>query len=56
MNEFSAVVIIAFFKMITLAVITTGVVILAEKEKSGWGWLIFLGILVASTSYKYVKD
>ena len=56
MNEFIAVILIAFFKMITLVAITFGVVILADNEKSGWGWLIFLGIAVATTSYKYTKD
>jgi uncharacterized membrane protein HdeD (DUF308 family) len=56
MNEFIAVILIAFFKMITLVAITFGVVFLADNEKSGWGWLIFLGVLVASTSYKYIKD
>jgi len=33
-----------------------GIVELAKLDKPGWGWLVFIAILVASTSYKYTKD
>ena len=56
MNEFIAVILIAFFKMITLLGLTAAIVYLIKEDKNGWGWLVFIAIMVISTSYKYVKD
>lgn len=55
-NEFVAVILIAFFKMITVLGLTAGIVYLCKEDKNGWGWLVFIAILVCSTGYKYVKD
>ena len=43
-------------RAITIICITAGVVHLAANDKPGWGWLIFLGVIVGSTSYRYIKD
>jgi hypothetical protein len=56
LDEFIAVILIALFKMITLLGLTAAIVYLIKEDKNGWGWLVFIAILVTSTSYKYVKD
>lgn len=33
-----------------------GAAYLAYNDKAGWGWMIFLAVIVASTSYKYTPD
>jgi len=56
MNELTALVLTVFFKSVTILGLGVGIVYLAEKDKPGWGWLVFLAIIVASTSIKYTKD
>jgi uncharacterized membrane protein HdeD (DUF308 family) len=56
MTEFSTVVCIALIKSITVLGLTYGIVTLSSQDKPGWGWLVFIAVLVASTSYRYVKD
>jgi hypothetical protein len=29
---------------------------LAVNDKQGWGWILFIAVLVASSSVKYTKD
>jgi hypothetical protein len=44
------------FKMIAICAAICGTVFLAYHGKDGWGWLIFLAVLIGSTSYKYTPD
>ena len=41
---------------IVVCACVAGTVYLAIHDKQGWGWLIFIAIISASTSFKYVKD
>jgi len=43
-------------RALVIIAITAGIVYLAANDKPGWGWLIVMGILVGSTSYRYIKD
>lgn len=43
-------------KAIMMCAGIAGVVFLAYHGKQGWGWLIFILILLASTSFKHTSD
>ena len=43
------------FKMISICMAIGGAVFLAYHGKEGWGWLIFLAVVLGSTSYKYTS-
>ena len=56
MSELNVMALALTLKAITIICLAGGVVYLAANDKPGWGWLIFLGVFVASTSYRYIKD
>ena len=56
MSELNVMALAIVVRALTIAVCVWGIVQLASQGKDGWGWLIFLAILIASTSYKYTKD
>ena len=56
MSELNVMALALTLRAITIISVTAGVVYLAANDKPGWGWLIVLGILVGSTSYRYIKD
>lgn len=56
MSELNVLALALTLRAITIIAVTAGVVYLSAKDKPGWGWLIFIGILVCSTSFKYIKD
>lgn len=56
MSELNVIALALVMRAITIVSIACGVVYLAANDKPGWGWLIFLAVIVGSTSYKYTKD
>lgn len=56
MNELTVLFFALLFKAVAVCAAIAGVVYLAYHEKAGWGWLIFLAVVLASTSYKYTPD
>lgn len=56
MSELTVLFFALVFKMISICVAIGGAVFLAYHGKEGWGWLIFLAVILGSTSYKYTPD
>lgn len=56
MTELNVMALALTLRTIAVICITAGVVCLEANDKPGWGWLILLGMLVGSTSYRYIKD
>lgn len=56
MSELTVLFFGLLFRMIALCAAIGGVVYLAYHGKEGWGWLIFVAVLIATTSYKYTPD
>lgn len=56
MSKLNVMALALTLRAFTIVSVVAGVVYLAANEKPGWGWLIFLGVLVGSTSYRYIKD
>ena len=54
MTELNVLALALIVRAITIISIAAGVVYLAANDKPGWGWLIVLGVLVGSTSYRYI--
>jgi len=52
MSELNVMALALTLRAITIMCITGGVVYLASENKPGWGWLIFLGVIFGSTSYR----
>jgi uncharacterized membrane protein HdeD (DUF308 family) len=56
MNEIEVMFYALLIRGVVLCSITAGVVILALNNKDGWGWLIVLGVILATTTYSYKPD
>lgn len=56
MTELNVIALALVIKVITLVACVWGIVMLASEGKDGWGWLVLLAVIVASTTYKYTKD
>jgi hypothetical protein len=56
MSELTVLFFALLFKAISLCAAVAGVVFLAYHGKDGWGWLIVVAILLATTNYKYTPD
>ena len=56
MSELNVLAFALFLRAVCVCVAIGGVVYLAYNDKPGWGWLIFLAICLAGTSYKYTPD
>jgi hypothetical protein len=56
MNEIEVMFYALLIRGVVLCVITAGVVFLAFNNKLGWGWLIVLGMILATTTYSYKPD
>jgi hypothetical protein len=56
MTEIHALFAAVVCKHLSLAVCVWGIVKLASEGKIGWGWIVVVAILIASTSYQYTKD
>ncbi len=56
MSELTVLFFAIFFKSLCLIAAIAGATFLIYHNKDGWGWLIFLAIIVGSTSYKYTPD
>jgi len=56
MSELNVMALALVLRAIVVCACVAGTVYLASHDKKGWGWLIVVAILVASTSYKYTKD
>lgn len=56
MSELTVLFFAILFKSLTICACIAGIVFLIHTDKQGWGWLVFLAILIGSTSYKYHPD
>ena len=56
MTEFGSVFSYMFFKCLMVCSGIAGVVFLAYNDKPGWGWLIFVLVLLSSTSFKWTPN
>ena len=56
MSEYTAMVVIVFLKSIVAMSAVLGAIYLAYYEKSGWGWMIFLAIVLGSSSVRLGSD
>lgn len=56
MTELQVIALALIIKGVSLFACVWGVVNLASQGKDGWGWLLFLAAMIASTTYKYTKD
>lgn len=56
MSELTVLFFAMLFKLIAVCAAIAGATYLASQDKAGWGWLIFLAVIIASTSYKYTND
>jgi len=56
MSELTVLFFALLFKSICLCFAIAAAAYLAYLGKDGWGWMIFLAILIGSTSYKYTPD
>lgn len=53
MSELTVLFWALFFRCICIFAAIVGAVYLAYNEKSGWGWMIFLAVILGAYSYKY---
>lgn len=56
MTELNVMALAIVIRGIVVCACVAGSVYLASQDKNGWGWLIFIAFVVASTNYKYTKD
>ena len=56
MSELTVLFSALLFKAIAVCVAIISAAFLAYHGKDGWGWIIFLAIILGSTSYKYTPD
>ena len=56
MTEYTAVVVIMFLKSLTVLSAVIGAIYLAYYGKPGWGWMIFLAIVLGSSSVRLGSD
>lgn len=56
MSELTVLFFALLFKSIALLAAICAAAFLAYHGKDGWGWLIFLAVIIGSTSYKYTPD
>lgn len=56
MQELTVLFFALLFKVIAICFVTGAAAFLAYHGKEGWGWLIFVAVLVASTSMRYTPD
>jgi hypothetical protein len=56
MSELNVMALALILRAVCICACVTGVVIMAQNDKSGWGWLIFLAFCVSQTSYKYSHE
>jgi hypothetical protein len=56
MTELNVLFFAILFKTFCVCAAIFGAAFLAYHGKDGWGWLIFLAVILGSTSYKYTKD
>lgn len=52
MSEYAAVVLIVFLKSIVALSAVVGAIYLAYHEKAGWGWMIFLAMVLGFSSVR----
>ncbi len=56
MTELNVLALAVALKAVCLIATVAGIVYLAYNDKPGWGWLVFIAVLIASTTYKYTPD
>jgi hypothetical protein len=56
MNEKTLIAFVAASKAACVLAAIAGAIHLADQGKDGWGWMIFLAIMIGSFSITYRKD
>ena len=56
MTELNVLFFALLFKGVALCCAIAAAAFLAYHGKDGWGWLIFLAVILGSTSYRYTPD
>lgn len=56
MSELTVLFFAILFKSICVCVAIVCAYLLMQQGKDGWGWFVFLAVILASTSYKYTPD
>ena len=56
MTELNVLFFALLFKAFAVCVAIAAAAFLAYHGKEGWGWMIFLAVVLGSTSYKYTPD
>lgn len=56
MTEYTAIVVIVFLKSMVAMSAVLGAIYLAHYEKPGWGWMIFLAIVLGASSVRLGSD
>lgn len=56
MTELNVLFFALLFKAVAVCVAIAAAAFLAYYGKEGWGWMIFLAVVLGSTSYKYTPD
>lgn len=56
MTEYTAMTVIMFLKSLVVLAAVLGAIYLAYYEKPGWGWMIFLAIVLGSSSVRLGSD